>query len=101
MLGVRSFTGVSITVTTLGSSLSRLLGRTVVDKTSLAGKFDINLQWVPDESQSIQPVRDSSAEVAGPSIFTALQEQLGLKLESQKGPVEVLVVVHAGKPSEN
>jgi uncharacterized protein (TIGR03435 family) len=101
MAGVRSFTGVSITVATLGSSLSRLLGRIVIDKTALAGKFDINLQWVPDESQSIQPAHDSFPEVAGPSIFTALQEQLGLKLESQKGPVEVLVIDHAGKPSED
>jgi uncharacterized protein (TIGR03435 family) len=63
-------------------------GRPVVDRTGLTGRFDFTLSWAPDNS------KDSSA----PSIFTAVQEQLGLKLESATGPVDVLVVEHAERP---
>jgi uncharacterized protein (TIGR03435 family) len=71
------------------------LGRPVVDKTGLDGVFDFNLDWSPEGSTE-------KAADALPSIFIALQEQLGLKLESQKGPVEVLVVDHVEKvPTEN
>jgi uncharacterized protein (TIGR03435 family) len=71
------------------------LGRPVVDKTGLDGVFDFNLDWSPEGSQE-------KAADALPSIFIALQEQLGLKLDAQKGPVEVLVVDHVEKiPTEN
>jgi uncharacterized protein (TIGR03435 family) len=66
----------------------------VVDKTALQGDFAFELEWTPDPSPA--PADDS-----GPSIFTALQEQLGLKLEPQKGPVEILVIDHVERPSEN
>ena len=75
-----------------------MLGRTVVDKTGLEGAYDIAVTWTPDpglEQGAAQP------EAAGASLFTALQEQLGLKLESGKGPVEVIVVDSAEKPSGN
>jgi uncharacterized protein (TIGR03435 family) len=87
-------------------SLSRTLGRTVIDKTGLTGKYDVKLEWTPDQSQAQfgpgaaeppAPTPDNS----GPSIYTALQEQLGLKLESQKGPVEVLVIDHVEPPDAN
>jgi bla regulator protein BlaR1 len=88
--------------------LSRILGRTVIDKTGLTGKFDIQAQWTPDQNQlqamagGAQPdAQVPQFDPNGPSIFTALQEQLGLKLESQKGPVDVLVIDHVEKPSEN
>ena len=68
----------------------RVLGRPVLDRTGIAGEFDVDLQWTPDESRDL-----------GPSIFTALQEQLGIKLESQKGSVDVLVVDHVERPSAN
>jgi uncharacterized protein (TIGR03435 family) len=71
------------------------LGRTVLDRTGIAGVFEIKLEWMPDEA--VPTVSDAS----GPSLFTALQEQLGLRLQSTKGPVEVLVIDHAEKPSEN
>jgi uncharacterized protein (TIGR03435 family) len=85
-------------------SLSQILGRQVVDQTGLIGNFNINLEWTPNESQALQlppgvqapPPPDSPV-----SIFTATQEQLGLKLESKKGPVEVWVIDRAEKPSEN
>jgi uncharacterized protein (TIGR03435 family) len=76
----------------LANDLSNLLGRAVVDKTGLAGGFDIHLEFAPEEGL---------ADSALPSIFTALEEQLGLKLDSAKGPVEVLVVDHVEKPSAN
>lgn len=106
MMGPGGVTAVSVPIANLVPGLSRLLGRTVVDKTGLPGNFDINLEWTPDDSQSSQFLppdapRPAPSNAAGPSIFTALQEQLGLKLESQKGPVDVLIIERAEKPSEN
>ena len=69
--------------------------RTVVDKTGFKGTFDVDLKWNPDEAAAT-PGTDTA-----PSIFTAIQEQLGLKLESSKGPVEVLVIDSVHRPSEN
>lgn len=87
--------------------LATLVGRLVIDKTELPGTFDWKLEWTP-ESGSIKPnpagtiqSAVSAPEVSGPSIFTALQEQLGLKLESQKAPGLLLVVKRAEKPSAN
>jgi uncharacterized protein (TIGR03435 family) len=73
--------------------LSDTLGRTVLDKTGLTAKYGIDLKWTPDE---LQGTPDSGA-----SIFTAIQEQLGLKLESTRGPVQTFVVDHVERPSEN
>jgi uncharacterized protein (TIGR03435 family) len=83
--------------------LSQQLGRSVIDKTGLAGQYDFELKWIPDVGQSQGGPTDvaPSPDLAGPSLFTAIQEQLGLKLESTKGPVDVLVIDHAEKPSEN
>jgi uncharacterized protein (TIGR03435 family) len=71
-------------------------GRLVVDKTGLTGKYDFTLRWTPDLTQGA----DSSAEV-GPSLFTALQEELGLRLESAKAPVDMIVIDHVDLPSAN
>jgi uncharacterized protein (TIGR03435 family) len=90
--------GYKLTAGDLAGSLSFFLGRLVLDKTALTGKYDIALQWTPE------PVQTQSAappEAGPPSIFTALQEQLGLKLESAKGPVKTLVIDHVARPSEN
>jgi uncharacterized protein (TIGR03435 family) len=88
-----------------------LLHRSVLDNTGLTGNYDFTLQWTTaDESQGPmfkgaqdQQVTGSTPppESSGPSFFTAIQEQLGLKLESQKGPGGVLVIDHVEKPSEN
>ena len=75
-----------------GSSVS--FGGRVLDKTGLTGKYDYKLEYAPEDSQ---PDADST----GPSIFTALQEQLGLKLESGKGPVEIIVIDRVERPSGN
>jgi bla regulator protein BlaR1 len=97
--------GQGIPIASLVHLLSQQLGRTVLDKTGLTGKYDFTLQWTPDEAQGPPglPGIDNAPppESLGPSIFTAIQEQLGLKLESQKGPVEILVIDHAERPSEN
>jgi uncharacterized protein (TIGR03435 family) len=82
----------------LTQELSRELGRVIVDKTGIEGRYDVALKWTPDEGQSSA---NSGSVDAGPSIFTAIQEQLGLKLESSKGPVQVLVIDHVEMPSEN
>jgi uncharacterized protein (TIGR03435 family) len=85
---------------------ARNLDRTVIDKTGVAGIFDFHLEFTPDGATPFfqgrgGPVPPTSADdPAGPSIFTALQE-LGLKLESAKGPVEFLVIDHVEKPSAN
>jgi uncharacterized protein (TIGR03435 family) len=76
----------------------------VVDKTGLDGTYDISLHWMPDETQAfLAPPEQAAppADSSGLSIFTAVQEQLGLRLESQKGPVEVLVIDRAERPSAN
>jgi len=80
--------------------LTTVLKRQVVDTTGFKGNFDVSLRWTPD------PVSTGNGgqiptETTGPSIFTAMQEQLGLKLEAGKGPVDVLVVDHIERPSEN
>jgi uncharacterized protein (TIGR03435 family) len=78
--------------------LSAMMERPVLDATGVSGVFDFKLEWSPQDGQAKQP---DANEITGPSIFTALQEQLGLKLESAKGPVEIIVVDHAEKPTEN
>jgi uncharacterized protein (TIGR03435 family) len=103
-MGPRNLRATAVPIANIVPMLARLLGRTVIDKTGLTGKFDINAEWTPDEAMlgALSPeTRAAASDTAGPSIFTALQEQLGLKLESQKGPVEVFVVERAEKPSEN
>jgi len=87
----------------LSNVLSQRLGRSVVDRTGLAGKFDFKLIWTPGpgEGGSDIPPGTAAAGDGGPSIFTAIQEQLGLRLESSRGPVDVLVVDRAEKPDAN
>jgi uncharacterized protein (TIGR03435 family) len=81
--------------------LSRILDRNVVDKTGLAGNYDLNLQFAPDRPGPRPDGADGPALPEGPSIFTALKEQFGLRLESAKGPVEFLVIEHVEKPTGN
>jgi uncharacterized protein (TIGR03435 family) len=82
-----------------------VLDRPVLDKTGLAGSYDFTLKWTPDEAQfsamgiHVPPPTDNPN--APPELFIAIQEQLGLKLEPQKIPAEVLVIDHVERPSEN
>jgi uncharacterized protein (TIGR03435 family) len=91
------FAGFAVTTAGLAAMLTSHTGRTVIDRTGLTGKYDITLKWTPDNAP---PVTDGSGDQP-PNIFTALQEQLGLKLEPSKGPVDTLVIDHVELPTEN
>jgi uncharacterized protein (TIGR03435 family) len=87
---------------------SIVMDRPVVDRTGLVDRFNFTLDWTPDESQFTAfilpgftvppPVEDPSAP---PGLFTAIREQLGLKLEPAKAPTDVIVIDHVDRPSEN
>lgn len=102
-------TGQGVPIATLVNLLATQLHQTVIDKTGLGGIYDLDLTWAPDQESGPmfkggdgpQQKSDTGLDSTGPSIFTALQEQLGLKLQSTKGPVETLVVDHIEMPSEN
>jgi bla regulator protein blaR1 len=88
--------------------LSRKLGRVVIDKTDLKGEYDYKLAWSPDPEEGnpdytgMPPEAPRAhGETTGPSIFTALQEQLGLRLVSEKGAVEIVVIDSVARPSAN
>jgi uncharacterized protein (TIGR03435 family) len=105
--GLRMLTGTQATMSGLATLLSGLLNRPVEDKTSLDGIYDFKMEWQPDPTiESSQrgfqkgdaaPTPDRS----GPTIFTALQESLGLRLENAKQSVDAIVIDHAEKPSAN
>ena len=118
MMGPGRVSGEGSTVEFLASSLSHQVGRTIVDKTGLSGHYDFNLTWTPDQGGGggdrpggmmagpggpggMPPGGGASDPGSGASLFTAIQEQLGLKLEPQKSMVDVVVVDHLEKPSEN
>jgi len=89
--------------------LERQLGRPVVDRTGLKGLFSFTLEWDPKlESAAANPLEsagvsppDNSSGITGLSLATALREQLGLRLESKKGPVQVYVVEKIERPGDN
>jgi uncharacterized protein (TIGR03435 family) len=86
----------------LASLMQRaMLDRPVVDKTGLTGRYDFDLEWAPDETQFGGEVPAASADAPSAPLFSAIQQQLGLKLEAARGPVEALVVDKAERPSEN
>jgi uncharacterized protein (TIGR03435 family) len=111
-VGFGNLSGGGMTATQLAGALSRMPGvnRVVVDRTGLAGAYDVDLQWTPDQlpqraagSPPDAPVRVNGVDVDpnGPSIFTALQEQLGLKLDSTRGPVHVIVIDSVDQPTDD
>lgn len=104
--GCGHLAGTRLTMDTLAGVLSRQFEREVLNRTGLPGKYDFQLDWTPDAGPcSPAEGGDGSTGVSDPSIrpsiFTALQEQLGLKLESAKGPVEILIIDRVEKASEN
>jgi bla regulator protein blaR1 len=101
-----------MTVLQFAGAISRMPGinRVVVDRTGLDGAYDIDLQWTPDQlppraagAAADGPIRVNGVDIDpnGPSIFTAIQEQLGLKLESTKGPVHVIVIDAVDQPTDD
>jgi uncharacterized protein (TIGR03435 family) len=96
-MGGGRMVGVKFTVTQLAALLASAVNRPVLDKTGLTGEYDFTLESPDINMGRTEPVD----EITGPSIFTAIQEQLGLKLEPSRGPVETLVIDHAEKPAGN
>ena len=105
--------GGGVTMTQLANTLSQFAGRTVLDRTGLSGGYDYDLEFTVDPAMrgrgpggGLPPAppaagSDRVVDPAGVSIFTAVQEQLGLKLDSQRGPVPVLVIESVTQPTEN
>lgn len=89
--------GYKLSATDFAASLSWLLSKPIVNKTNLTGSYDVELRWTPESVA----MRTDASEQTAPDIFTAIQEQLGLKLLPSKGPVRVLVIDSAEKPSDN
>ena len=87
-------------VSALAQTLTGQLRRPVVDRTELKGLYDIDLKWTPDHVPPDLPA-EMRPDPDGPSLFTALEEQLGLKLESTSGPVDVLVIERVERPTAN
>ena len=83
----------------LARNLTGRVDRPVVDRTGLTGIYDLVLRWTPDNVQSVAAGAGPSRD--GTSIFTALQEQLGLKLESQRAPIEFLIIDKVERPTAN
>ncbi len=99
-------TATSADLEMMANVLANQVDKPVIDKTGIKGRFDFKLEWTPEPPSSAnasgaKPEAPNPTELSGPSIFTALQEQLGLKLESQKASMPVLVIEHAEKPSAN
>jgi uncharacterized protein (TIGR03435 family) len=91
--GRSHFNGQGLTMTIIAEELSQITGRVAVDKTGLTGRYDSKLQWTPDDA--------ASTEAEFPTLFTAIQEQLGLKLEPAKEAIPVLVIDHIDLPTPN
>jgi uncharacterized protein (TIGR03435 family) len=106
--GDRTLKATSVSMKRFAEALSTTLGSIVVDRTGIEGNYDVSFQWTPDpaseprvlKSGEPAPVAPANA-IPGPSIFTVLQEKLGLRLESRKVPVEVIVIERASRPSAN
>jgi bla regulator protein blaR1 len=88
-------------LTTVLSHQPETGGRTIIDKTGLTGTYDWDLKWMPETNASLAPSDAPAPDPSSPSFFTAIQEQLGLKLEPQKAPVDILVVDRVEQPSAN
>jgi uncharacterized protein (TIGR03435 family) len=105
MNGRGNLTATFVDMDALANALSRPAGRPIINKTGLTGHYDCTLKWLPDDVQSNQggpkASSDDGADSSGPSLFTALQEQLGLKLEAEKAPMDFIVIRHLERPSEN
>jgi uncharacterized protein (TIGR03435 family) len=97
-VGPGQFKGQAMSSQFIANQLAFMMEKTVTDKTGLKGKYDIDLKWTPEDAKS---AGDDGSSESGASIFTAVQEQLGLKLVSTKGPVETLVIDHVELPTEN
>ena len=107
-MGHGQLTATKVTLEGLANQLANNVGRPVVNQTGLAGEYDIELEWTPDPGQAGGPFggpppgdAPPPVDSSGPSIFTAVQDKLGLKLEATKTAVKMIVIDAIEKPSEN
>jgi uncharacterized protein (TIGR03435 family) len=92
----------NVTMQQFASVLQRaILDRPVVDKTGLSGRYDFDLEWTPDESQFGGQLPPGAPDAAKPGLFAAMQQQMGLRIEAARGPLDVLVIDRLDRPSEN
>lgn len=98
-MGMGELTGQGIGMPALANFLAQRVHKQVTDKTGLTGKYDVHLKWTPDDMPAES--HEATGADSAPSLFTALQEELGLRLEPVKGPVETIVVDHVEMPTEN
>lgn len=97
--GMMDLVATHVSMPLFAESLSQKMSRQVIDKTDIQGAFDIKLRWLRED---LTPVAaDVAGEPQGPAIFTAIQEQLGLRLEPARGPVRVFVIDSVERPTEN
>ena len=103
MVGLGQLRATAQTMAGFAGLLTASAGRKVVDRTNLEGLYDFELNWTPDQMPANLPpdAPFPRPDPNGPSIFTALQEQLGLKLESATGPLESIVIESVHRPTEN
>ena len=103
ILTYRSLAGIAVPVSSLAMALASAVDRDVFDKTELTGVYDFNMKWTPDQLSASPPTGTARPESpdAPPSIFQAIQDQLGLKLVASKGLVDVLIIDRVEMPSEN
>lgn len=103
--GKATITGKAVEISVLTNMLSQQLGKPVLNQTGLLGTYDITLQYTSDTGLGGAPLppsnSDATADAGGDSIFTALQDQLGLRLQETKTPVDTLTIEHIEQPSEN
>jgi uncharacterized protein (TIGR03435 family) len=98
--------GRSVTMQQWVTAMAPFLDRVVLDETKIAGQFDIELRWTPEfvpptSGDDLRSGYFNSPIQDGPSVFTAIREQLGLRLESRRGPVDVVVIDHVERPTED
>jgi len=92
----------NVTMQEFASVLQRaILDRPVVDKTGLSGRYDFDLEWTPDESQFGGQLPPGAPDSAKPGLFAAVHQQLGLRIEATRGPLEALVIERLDRPSAN
>lgn len=105
--GDRTLSAPNVTMKRFADALTVALGAIVVDQTGIEGRYDASFQWTPDSneprvSKSGEPLPPPPMDaMAGPSIFTAVQEKFGLRIEAKKVPMDVIVIERANRPSEN
>ena len=105
MMRPRKLSGAAVPIVVLAEQFALRLGRTVIDMTGLKGNYDIDLEWTADEGAI--PFLEGSSDLVPPpdplgqTILTALKEQLGLKIESRKAPVDVIVIDRVDRPTAN